>query len=171
MHRLAQAQGLWVVNVESEAYDAAKARHETEAALAAARESIRRLESEVARLHGVVDELETPMLLVEDAIKAVPIVGIVDSMRAAKILQRVLSRVSERQLEVVIVDVQGVTDIDTATAHHLVNLAAGVRLLGARFCVTGIQPAVAETLVSLGVGLENLKTFASVKQALAWAKR
>lgn len=120
----------------------------------------------IDRMRKAIDALPTPMILLGSGTKLVPLVGMLDSTRAAAMHNQVLERVAEKQLEVVIVDVLGIDVIDTATAGFLVSLADAVRLLGARFILTGIRAAVAQTLVGLGLNLDKLETHANVAQAL-----
>ena len=48
--------------------------------------------------------------------------------------------------------------VDTAVADHFIRLVGAMKLLGARGIVTGIQPAVACTLVDLGMDLAAIST-------------
>ena len=57
--------------------------------------------------------------------------------------------------------------MDTQTVHHFTGLARAIGLLGASCVLTGISPAVARTLVDLGVELMDIETMPSVQAALA----
>jgi rsbT co-antagonist protein RsbR len=70
---------------------------------------------------------------------------------------------------VALVDITGVPTIDTQTARHLIESIAAVRLLGAEVIVTGIRPAIAQTLVHLGVDLAGVKTRSSLTAGLRLA--
>lgn len=80
--------------------------------------------------------------------------------------ERVLDEVAHGQTRFVIVDLTGVECVDTSTADRLVKLASGVRLLGAECVVSGIQPAVAQTLVTIGVELHGLIAVHDLEHAL-----
>jgi rsbT co-antagonist protein RsbR len=71
----------------------------------------------------------------------------------------------------VVVDLTGVDIIDTATADRFVKLARAVELLGARCLVSGLQPAVAQTLVELGVQFAGLSTQRNLRHALEACKK
>jgi rsbT co-antagonist protein RsbR len=118
------------------------------------------------RLRMAVQELSTPILEVWDSVLALPVVGVVDSHRSAMMMDRLLSAVADKRARFVIVDVTGVDVVDTATADRLLKLVGAVELLGARCVLTGIRPAVAQTLVHLGLDLGTLPTLRNLKHAL-----
>jgi rsbT co-antagonist protein RsbR len=120
----------------------------------------------IARLRVAVDELSTPVLEIWDEVLALPVIGVVDTQRSAQMTERLLAAVVASRARDVIVDLTGVELIDTSTADRLLKLARAVQLLGARCIVTGIQPAVAQTLVELGVDFGVLETRRNLKHAL-----
>lgn len=122
----------------------------------------------VERLRLSLDDLSTPVLELWDDVLAVPVVGLLDTQRSARMNDRVLDELSSRRARFVILDLTGVELVDTSTADRLLKLAASVRLLGADCVISGIQPAVAQTLVSLGVGLDELVTRHNLEHALAF---
>jgi len=56
--------------------------------------------------------------------------------------------------------------IDTSTADHFLKLVHAVALLGARCILSGVQPAVAATLVDLGVALGGIHTSQTLRHAI-----
>ena len=52
------------------------------------------------------------------------------------------------------------------TADHLVRIVRAIELLGARPIIAGISPAIAQTMVSLGVDLSRLTTLRNLQEAL-----
>lgn len=133
------------------------------AELAAREEDNREL---IARLRVAVEELSTPVLEIWEDVLALPVVGVVDTQRSAQMTERLLAEIVRSRSRHVIVDLTGVDVIDTSTADRFLQLARAVRLLGARCIVTGIQPAVAQTLVELGVEFGSLETHRNLKNAL-----
>jgi rsbT co-antagonist protein RsbR len=122
----------------------------------------------IERLRVAVDELSTPVLEVWDDVLALPVVGVVDTQRSAQMVERLLAEVVAKRCKHVIVDLTGVEVIDTSTADRFIKMARAVELLGANCIVTGIQPAVAQTLVELGVEFGGLSTQRNLKRALEW---
>lgn len=120
----------------------------------------------VERLRLAIDEISTPILELWDDVLALPIVGVVDSRRSMQIMERLLEEIVHRQSRHVIIDVTGVEMIDTRTADHFMKLFKAVSLLGARCRITGVRPAVAQTLVDLGVNLSGMRASRNLKHAL-----
>ncbi|MFS8068207.1 MAG: PAS domain S-box protein [Byssovorax sp.] len=125
----------------------------------------------IERLRYSIDELSNPILEVWDDVLAMPIIGVVDSRRTADMVQRLLTEVARTQASFVIVDLTGVEIVDTSTADHLMKLIRKVELVGARCVLTGIRPAVAETLVDIGVDFGRITTLRNLKHGLREALR
>ncbi len=125
----------------------------------------------IERLRYSIDELSNPILEVWDDVLAMPIIGVVDSRRTADMVQRLLAEVARTQASFVIVDLTGVEIVDTSTADHLMKLIRKVELVGARCVLTGIRPAVAETLVDIGVDFGRITTLRNLKHGLREALR
>jgi rsbT co-antagonist protein RsbR len=125
----------------------------------------------IDRLRYAVDELSNPILEVWDDVLVMPIIGVVDSRRTADMVQRLLAEVTRTQASFVIVDLTGVEIVDTKTADHLMKLMRKVEIVGARCVLTGIRPAVSETLVDIGVDLGRLTTLRNLKHGLREAMR
>jgi rsbT co-antagonist protein RsbR len=125
----------------------------------------------IDRLRRAVDELSNPILEVWEGVLAMPIIGIVDSRRTADMVQRLLAEVLRMQASFVIIDLTGVDIVDTKTADHLMKLMKKVEVVGAKCVLTGIRPAVAETLVDIGVDFGRLATLRNLKHGLGEALR
>jgi rsbT co-antagonist protein RsbR len=118
------------------------------------------------RLRHAVQELSTPILEIWDDVLALPIIGVIDARRSSEMMERLLEEVARKRSRFVIIDITGVELVDTSTADHFIKLVRAVELLGARCMITGVSPAVAQTLVSLGVDLGALTTLQSLRHAL-----
>lgn len=125
----------------------------------------------LTKLNAALEEMSTPILEVGDGMLAVPIIGTVDSERAAKMMEKLLHEIVTTGAGVAILDVTGVSVIDSQTADHFVKLAQAANLVGARCIVSGIRPAIARTLVALDVALTQLQTAATLRDAIREAKR
>jgi len=66
----------------------------------------------------------------------------------------------------VIVDITGIELMDTKTADHFIKMAKAVKLLGAEPIITGISPAIAQTLTHIGIELGAIRTLRSLRDAL-----
>ena len=95
-----------------------------------------------------------------------PVVGELDELRAARMTEDLLAALVSSRARHAILDLTGVETIDTRTADDLLRIVGSVRLLGVQCIVSGIRPAVAETLVQLGVDLARVVTVATLHAAL-----
>lgn len=140
------------------------------AAERAKNEALERLQQSQAELirkqQLALQELSTPILDIWDDVLALPIIGTVDSSRSARIMERLLGEIVAKRSRWVIIDVTGVEVIDTQTASHFLRIAKAVELLGASCVLTGLRPAVAQTLVQIDVDLRELRTLRNLKHGL-----
>jgi anti-anti-sigma regulatory factor len=125
------------------------------------------IQTQSARLH----ELSTPFIPITDDIMVMPIIGTIDDIRAAQMIETAMMGVAASAARVVIIDVTGVKTVDTSVASRLMNLASAVRLLGSKAILTGLRPAVAQSLVALGVDLASIETRSNLKAGIAYAMR
>jgi rsbT antagonist protein RsbS len=75
-------------------------------------------------------------------------------------------RASAMQARGVVIDVSAVELVDSFMARVLNDLARMVRLLGAEVVVCGVKPAVAMTLVEMGVTLGGVTTSFTLERGL-----
>lgn len=140
-----------------------------EAMLELTQDQARQLEESLRTIQNQqqsIADLSTPVLQLWDDVLAMPIIGVVDTKRSVDIMEKLLSEVSARQSRFVILDITGVEVVDTKTADHFMKVTQAARLLGAACIVSGIQPAVAQTLVDIGVDMSSIQTVATMKGAL-----
>jgi rsbT co-antagonist protein RsbR len=122
---------------------------------------------EQSRLLETLAALETPAIEVAERVLLAPIVGHFDEQRADSLTTRLLNAIAARRIHTLILDITGLTMLDTAVAEHLVLLARGVRLLGARVIISGISPDSATALVQLGANFGDIRTTSTPAEALA----
>lgn len=125
----------------------------------------------ITRLRTAVEQLSTPILELWEDVLALPVIGIVDSRRSAEMMERLLHEIVQKQSRFVIIDLTGVEVIDTSTADHFMKLVKAVGLIGARCVLTGIRPAVAQTLVDLDVSFGQLETLRNLRHGLRYCLR
>ncbi len=123
----------------------------------------------VARHQAAIRELSTPVIRVHRRVLLLPLVGTVDSHRAARIMETLLLRVVEEQARAVIVDIAGVPTVDTMVADHLLKTTEAVRLLGAETILTGISAQIARTVVQLGVDISTMHTRSRLEDGIELA--
>jgi PAS domain S-box-containing protein len=126
----------------------------------------KRAEETIARQAQEILEVSTPVVQVWDGVVAAPLIGTLDSQRTEQFMERLLQRIVETNSPVALVDITGVPTIDTQTAQHLIETITAVRMLGAQVVLTGVRPALAQTLVHLGIDLSHIVTRSSLSAGL-----
>ena len=116
-------------------------------------------------------ELSTPVAQIWDGVLLLPLVGFIDSKRAQDIMQRMLAEVGETQSKFFILDISGVAIVDTAVANHLIKMSKAARLMGCDCIISGISGPIAQTIVELGIDIDEIRTTSSMRDALRLAIR
>jgi rsbT co-antagonist protein RsbR len=114
-------------------------------------------------------ELSTPVIKVWDKILTLPIIGTLDSRRAQLMMEALLQKVVETGSTIAILDITGVKMMDTLVANHLIKTVTAARLMGARCILTGVSPAIAQTMVQLGIDLSQITTRAQMSDGIKLA--
>ncbi len=129
-----------------------------------------RLQQEViAAQQRAIAELSTPVIPVMDRIIVMPMVGSIDSLRARDITRALLEGIGKHRAKIVILDVTGVSLMDTGIVNHLNKTIQAARLKGSQTIVTGISDAVAESIVDLGIDWSKITTLSDLQTGLIYA--
>jgi rsbT co-antagonist protein RsbR len=123
----------------------------------------------IARQQQELLELSTPVVLLWKGILALPLIGTLDSARTQIVMESLLQRIVETGAAIAIIDITGVPTVDTLVAQHLLKTVAAARLMGAECLISGIRPQIAQTIVHLGVDLNEVPTKATLADAFAQA--
>ncbi len=126
-------------------------------------------EEVIARQSEEVLELSTPVVKVWDGIVALPMIGTLDSSRTQVVMESLLQKIVETGSSIAIIDITGVPTVDTLVAQHLLKTVAAARLMGAECIISGIRPAIAQTIVHLAIDLGGVVTKATLADALKTA--
>lgn len=118
------------------------------------------------QLLDLVATLETPAVTLAEGVLFAPIVGHVDSRRAKMLTTRLLASAGDQRARMVILDIAGVTVMDTSVARALLNTARALRLLGCQVTISGISAEVAVSLIQQGIDLNEVRTARSPQEAL-----
>jgi len=116
-------------------------------------------------------ELSTPALQIRDRLLMLPIIGLLDSMRAKQLTDNLLHSIRASRAKVVVMDITGVAAVDSKVANHLIQTVTAARLMGTQVIVTGLSAEVAQSLVALGVDLSKINTVGDLQGGIEEAER
>ncbi len=123
----------------------------------------------ISRQQQELLELSTPVVKLWDGILALPIIGTLDSARTQVVMENLLQAVVATNSKFAIIDITGVPTVDTLVAQHLLKTITAARLMGAECIISGVRPQIAQTIVHLGINLEDVITKAKLSDAFALA--
>lgn len=126
-------------------------------------------EEKIDSQHRAIMEMSTPVTAIWNDILLLPIVGFIDSQRAQDVMAAILSKIDETRARVFIMDISGVAVVDTAVANHLIKITKATRLMGCECMISGLSPAIAQTIVDLGIETGDVRTTATLRDALQGA--
>lgn len=131
------------------------------------------LESSLNVRQGIIErqerellELSTPVIKIWEGILVLPLIGTLDSVRTQIVMESLLQKILQLESKVAIIDIRSVPTVDRSVAQHLLKTIAAARLMGAECILSGIRPALAQTMVQEGLGFGDVKTKASLADAL-----
>ncbi|HUF56207.1 MAG TPA: STAS domain-containing protein [Thermohalobaculum sp.] len=130
---------------------------------------VHRREQVIEQQRDEMSEVSAPVVKLWDRIVTVPLIGTLDSYRSQTVMENLLEALVEREAEVAVIDITGVSTVDTLVAQHLLKTAAAVRLMGAECVICGVSPKIAQTIVHLGVEMPNVITRVDLQSGLSYA--
>jgi rsbT antagonist protein RsbS len=86
---------------------------------------------------------------------------------ALRLQDELTQRIADTSAHGVLIDISSLEIVDSFIGRILANIASMSAVLGARAVVVGMQPAVAITLVELGLTLPDVRTALDVERGIA----
>ncbi|GEK33205.1 STAS domain-containing protein [Kurthia sibirica] len=123
----------------------------------------------LATIHNqrkALQELSTPIMPVFDRIIIVPIIGTIDSERSKQMMENVLNGVIVYKAEIILLDITGVPFVDSNVAQHIVHMIRAIHIVGGQCILVGFSPEIAQTFVTLGVDLKNIRTLGTLQEGV-----
>lgn len=117
-------------------------------------------------LRDTINQLTVPVQEIGERVLFAPLIGHIDALRGKQITETVLHTLHAARAHTIIIDVQGVSTIDTSVAQQLDQLIQAIQLLGSRVVLTGISAQMAATVTQLGINFRNVALYPSVSSAL-----
>jgi rsbT co-antagonist protein RsbR len=130
---------------------------------------LRSREEIIQRQQEELMELSTPVVKLWQGVVALPLIGTLDSARTQVVMESLLEKILETDSALAIIDITGVPTVDTLVAQHLLKTVAAARLMGADCIISGIRPQIAQTIVHLGLDLQDVTTKSSLADAVVVA--
>jgi rsbT antagonist protein RsbS len=106
-----------------------------------------------------------PILKVGDCLLVTIQVDMHDEL-ALSLQEDLTSQIAKYAARGVLIDISSLEIVDSFIGRMLANIAAMSRVLDAQTVLTGMQPAVAITLVELGMALPGIKTALNVERGM-----
>jgi rsbT antagonist protein RsbS len=119
---------------------------------------------------GSLESLRIPILKIGDVLIASIQVALHDSS-AVQFKEDLLNKIYETKARGLIVDLTAVEVVDSFIGRLISDIASMAGLMGTRVVITGLQPAVAITLVELGLELPQVLTALNLEKGLAMLRR
>ncbi len=110
-------------------------------------------------------ELRIPILKIQDYL-IVPIQIDMDDATASRLQQDILTKIEMTEASGVLIDISVMEMVDSYLGRILGDTARMANLMGAEVVLIGMQPAIAITLVELGLRLEGIYTALNIDQGI-----
>src|ERR687884_850367 len=101
----------------------------------------------------------------------VPIQVDMDDQTVIQLQERILTELERTGARGVLIDISLLEMVDSFIGRMLSDIAAMARIMDARTVVVGMQPAVAITLVELGLELQDVETVLNVDEGIKLLRR
>lgn len=124
------------------------------------------LVAELSQQRELIKELSVPVIPVDAGTLVMPLVGALDTARIQELQAQCLQALERTSAHTLLLDITGVPVVDTQVAQGILMTVQAGRLLGAEIGLVGIRPEVAQTIVGLGIRLQDVRTFSSLQSAL-----
>ncbi|OIK12749.1 STAS domain-containing protein [Bacillus sp. MUM 13] len=111
-------------------------------------------------------ELSVPVVPLTQGVGILPLIGNIDTERAALLMEETLKQAGKLKLSHLIVDLSGVMIVDTMVANQIFKVIDALRLLGVKTIVTGVRPEIAQTVINIGIDFKDIEVKGNLQKAL-----
>ena len=118
----------------------------------------------------MIEASRIPILKIEEFLVASVQVELYDQS-AMVFKENLLQRIYETKAKGLILDLTAVEVVDSFMGRIITEVGAMAGLMGTRVVITGLQPAVAITLVELGLELTGVSTALNLEKGIAALRR
>ncbi|WP_242688467.1 STAS domain-containing protein [Bacillus sp. Cs-700] len=123
---------------------------------------------ELERANTEIESLSVPVVPISDEVAILPIIGDVNEIRTERLMERALAESAKNQLDYLIFDLSGLTNIHTESAANLLKIGQSLKLIGVQMIVTGIRPELAIKAIQATSDFDQIVVKSNLQQALNW---
>ncbi|UOR10528.1 GAF domain-containing protein [Halobacillus amylolyticus] len=113
-----------------------------------------------------VDMLSVPIVPVTEGVVVLPLIGIVNEDRSNHLLETILHRIYQKNVDYFILDLSGLVSFDDLFTNHLSDIIKALELMGVTPVLTGVRPDMAMSHLSQDPIYKNLRITRNLEQAL-----
>lgn len=111
-------------------------------------------------------EISTPVVPITKGVAVLPLIGSMNTERAAILMEEVLQKAAHLRLSHLLLDLSGVLMVDTMVADQIFKVIHALSLLGVKASLIGIRPEVAQTMITIGINIGEMDVKANLETAL-----
>ncbi|MCM3226691.1 GAF domain-containing protein [Terribacillus saccharophilus] len=113
-----------------------------------------------------IQNLSAPFVPITSGVAVLPIIGFINEDRSEKIIQLSLQKSQELNLDYLVIDLSGISQIDHVVSNSLLKIANLLKLIGVEPILTGFHPDLALKALSLQMELKDIIIEANLERAL-----
>ncbi|MFP7479531.1 GAF domain-containing protein [Terribacillus saccharophilus] len=113
-----------------------------------------------------IQNLSAPFVPITSGVAVLPIIGFINEDRAEKIIQLSLQKSLDLNLDYLVIDLSGISQIDHVVSNSLLKIATLLKLIGVKPILTGFHPDLALKALSLQMELKDIMIEANLERAL-----
>jgi rsbT co-antagonist protein RsbR len=151
-------------HLEQQVASAEAARAEAEAAHVTIQAQLAEIEAQRAAIR----DMSVPILPVSPTTLVMPLIGVLDTERLQLMQSQVLGTIERVRARHLLLDITGVSLLDTQAAQGIIQVVRAVRLLGVEVVLVGVRPEVAQTIVGLGLHMGEMVTRSTLQSGIAY---
>ncbi len=121
---------------------------------------------ELDRANQQIQTLSAPLVPITKGVAILPIIGEVTAQRAESITYIALHKSQQYELDYLIIDLSGVTQINQTVSGALLKLVNILGVIGVKPIVTGFQPSMAMNAIQVHADLKDIMIESTLERAL-----
>ncbi|WP_077310445.1 GAF domain-containing protein [Terribacillus halophilus] len=113
-----------------------------------------------------IKNLSAPFVPITSGVAVLPVMGFINDVRAENIIQLALQKSQDLNLDYLVIDLSGISQIDHVVSNSLLKIATLLKLVGVTPILTGFHPDLALKARSLQMELKDIMIEANLERAL-----